>query len=156
MEKEGRSPPIVDALEQRRMRRRETRTSQTYKAFLKNLQRIGSMSEELAEQAAVSVLCALEQRLTRDEAADMEAQLPTRLTKLLYRCDRHLDSAPAKPRREEFIQMIADDLGMQPSEAEPVVRAVFTAVRDQISEGEVEDVIGQLPAEYRELWARPI
>jgi uncharacterized protein (DUF2267 family) len=153
---EGRRPRTQEELDQRRMQRHDSRTSQTYKAFLKNLQSIGSMNAEFAEQAAVSVLCVLEQRLTRDEAAHMEAQLPVKLTKLLSRCDRHLEASPVKLDREEFLQMIASDLGMQVSEVEPVIRAVFAAVREQISEGEVEDVIGQLPAQFRDLWQRPI
>lgn len=153
---EGRRPRTQEELDQRRMRRHDSRTSQTYKAFLKNLQSLGSMNAEFAEQAAISVLCALEQRLTRDEAAHMEAQLPVKLTKLLSRCDRHLAAPPVKLGREQFLQMIAGDLGMQTSEVEPVIRAVFAAVREQISEGEVEDVIGQLPTQFRDLWQRPI
>jgi uncharacterized protein (DUF2267 family) len=152
---EGRRPRTQEELDQRRMQRHDSRTSQTYKAFLKNLQSIGSMNAEFAEQAAISVLCALEQRLTRDEAAHMEAQLPVKLTKLLSRCDRHLGTPPVKLGRQEFVQMVAGDLGMQTSEVEPVIRAVFAAVREQISEGEVEDVLGQLPAELRDLWRRP-
>jgi uncharacterized protein (DUF2267 family) len=140
------------ALEQRRQQRRESRQSQTYKAFLKRLCEKGRYSEEIAEQSAVSVLCALEQRLMPEEARDMEAQLPMKLQNLLYRCEKHLGQAPQKFGREEFLAMVAEDLGMQSSETESVVRHVFDTLREQVSEGEIEQVIQQLPADLRELW----
>jgi uncharacterized protein (DUF2267 family) len=143
-------------LETRREMRRETRRSQTYKAFLKNLCAIGSMSEEEAEQAAVSVLCTLEQRMFGEEAAHLEAQLPAKLQELLVRCERHVGKPITKFGREKFIQMVADDLGADPTLAEQKIRAVFTAVRDQVSEGEIEDVINQLPSDLRDLWQRAI
>ena len=51
-------------LETRRQQRREARTQQTYRAFLKSVCAHGRMKEEFAEPAAVAVLCALERRLT--------------------------------------------------------------------------------------------
>src|SRR5690349_6641957 len=67
-------PPEV-----RRARRHEAHTSQTYAAFLKHLCERGGMSPSVAEKAAVSVLCAIEQRIFGEEARDMEAQLPRKL-----------------------------------------------------------------------------
>jgi uncharacterized protein (DUF2267 family) len=141
------------ALEERRRQRSESRTSSTYKAFLKELCRVGSMTEELAESAAASVLCALEQRLMGDESRHLESQLPLKLQKLLYRCARHeTGMPPRKFGQEELLAMVGEDLGMQPSEAEPVARAVFRVVAEHVSRGEIEDVIQQLPADLRELW----
>jgi len=143
-------------LETRREQRRETRRSQTYKAFLRNLAAIGSMNEEESERAAISVLCVLEQRLFGEEAAHLEAQLPAKLQELLVRCERHVGKPASKFGREGFIQMVSEDLGVDGIEAEKKIRAVFTAVREQVSEGEIEDVIGQLPADLRGLWQRAI
>jgi uncharacterized protein (DUF2267 family) len=139
-------------LQARREQRRETRRNQTYKAFLRNLMVIGSMNEEDAERAAISVLCVLEQRLFGEEAAHLEAQLPGKLQELLVRCERHMGKPATKFGREGFIQMVAQDLEVEPIEAERKIRAVFSAVRDQVSEGEIDDVIGQLPSDLRELW----
>jgi uncharacterized protein (DUF2267 family) len=143
-------------LQTRREQRSETRRNQTYKAFLRNLMVIGSMNEEEAERAAVSVLCVLEQRLFGEEAAHLEAQLPGKLQDLLIRCERHLGKPASKFGKDGFIQMVSEDLDVDSLEAERRIRAVFTAVRDQVSEGEIEDVIGQLPADMRELWHRTI
>lgn len=143
-------------LQAQREQRRETRRNQTFKAFLKNLMVIGSMNEEEAERAAVSVLCALEQRLFGEEAAHLEAQLPGKLQDLLLRCERHMGKPAHKFGREGFIKMVSEDLGLEAFEAEKRIRAVFSAVREQVSEGEIEDVIGQLPADLRDLWHRAI
>jgi len=135
-----------------REQRREARRSQTYKAFLDSLGTTGQMNEEDAERAAVSVLCVLEQRLFGQEAAHLEAQLPSKLRDLLVRCERHMGKPASKFGREDFIEMVSDDLGVDAFEAEKKIRAVFAAVREQVSEGEVEDLMGQLPADLRALW----
>jgi uncharacterized protein (DUF2267 family) len=143
-------------LDARRAQRRESRTSQTYAAFIKRLCERGGMSPAVAEQAAVTVLCALEQRIFGEEAKDLEAQLPQKLTELLQRCERHESGPPPRKfKRAEMLQMVGEELGLAPEAVEPVIRAVLAAIRDQVSEGEVEQVMKQLPADLRELW-RPV
>ena len=143
-------------LDIRRARRRESRTSQTYAAFIKHLCDRGGMSPSVAEKAAVSVLCAIEQRIFGEEARDMEAQLPQKLVDLLNRCERHESGPPPhKFGRVEMLQMVSEDLSLNPEAVEPIIRAVLDAIRDQISEGEVEQVMRQLPTDLRDLW-RPV
>jgi uncharacterized protein (DUF2267 family) len=143
-------------LEVRRAQRHEARTSQTYAAFIKHLCERGGMSPSVAEQAAVSVLCALEQRIFGEEAQDLEAQLPRKLTELLHRCERHESGPPPRKfGRAEMLAMVGEELSLMPAAVEPVIRAVLDAIRDQISEGEVEQVMNQLPADLRDLW-RPV
>lgn len=143
-------------LEVRRAQRRESRTSQTYAAFIKHLCERGGMSPSVAEQAAVSVLCAIEQRIFGEEARDFEAQLPQKLTALLVRCERHESGPPPRKfGREEMLRMVGEELSLAPEAVEPVIRAVLSALRDQVSEGEVEQVMKQLPHDLRDLW-RPV
>ncbi len=143
-------------LEVRRARRRESRTSQTYAAFIKHLCDRGGMSPAVAEKAAVSVLCALEQRIFGEEARDLEAQLPRKLTELLHRCERHESGPPSRKfGRAEMLLRVGEELGLAPEAVEPVIRAVLDAIRDQVSEGEVDQVVRQLPADLRDLW-RPV
>lgn len=140
-------------LEVRRARRHESRTSQTYAAFIKHLCERGGMSPSVAEQAAVSVLCAIEQRIFGEEAQDLEAQLPQKLTDLLVRCERHESGPPPRKfGRQEMLRMVGEDLSLAPEAVEPVIRAVLNAIRDQVSEGEVEQVMRQLPHDLRDLW----
>ena len=87
----------------------------------------------------------------------MEAQLPVNLRKLLFRCEGHeLDDAVDKMSRDDFLARVAEELNMQADEAEPIVRAVLAAVSDRIGEGGIEDVLAQLPKEFRDLFQRPI
>ncbi len=143
-------------IEVRRALRKESRASQTYAAFLKHLCDRGGMSPSVAQQAAVSVLCALEQRIYAEEAADLEAQLPRKLTELLHRCERHEEELPGKFGRGHLLRRVGEGLALNPDAVEPVVRAVLDAIRHQISVGGAEDVMGQLPEDLRDLWGRTI
>ncbi|NOK05500.1 DUF2267 domain-containing protein [Myxococcus xanthus] len=143
-------------IEVRRRLRHESRTSQTYAAFIKHLCERGGMSPAVAEKAAVSVLCALEQRILSEEASDLEDQLPRKLTMLLHRCEKHEEELPPKFHREHLLRRVGEDLSLHPDAVEPVVRAVMDAVRHQITEGESEDVMGQLPPDIRDLWTRTV
>jgi len=142
-------------LERRRAQRRESRASQTYADFLKQLSERGGMSPSVAEQAAAAVLCAIEERIMPEEAQDMTAQLPVKLTELLHRCERHEHGGPPRKfGKEEMLQRVGEDLALQPEAVEPVVRAVCNVLRSRLSEGEAEDVMNQLPEDLRALWRR--
>jgi len=135
-----------------RAQRSESRAAQTYAFFLKDLEAKG-LDRKLAEQAIQSVLCVMEQRLMSEEAAHMEAQLPRKVVGLLERCARHPDKPYWKFGRTEFLAMVSEDLGVDLKEAERITCAVLSTVREHISEGEAQDVLGQLPHELRTLWA---
>ncbi len=120
------------------------------------LRRVGTISEELAERAAVAVLCALERRILPEEARDLEAQLPANLRALIARCDTHAGVRPRALDRTEFVAMVADELGVPPDRAEHLILAVFHALRAPVSEGEARQVEGQLPSDLRALWERSI
>ena len=144
-------------VETRREMRRESRANQTYKNFLKYLMDMGDFSnEEQAEKAAVAVLCCLERRITRDEAEDLEAQLPMKLRELVQRCEAHEEAKPRRIGPEEFVTMVAEHIGADASQTVPIIREVASAVRAQISEGEWEDVMRQLPKSYEPRFAMPV
>lgn len=140
--------------EKHRTERSEQRRNQTFAAFMTYLRRVGSISEELAEKAAVAVLCSLERRIHPDEAKDLEAQLPAKLRDLVRRCDTHAGIRPHKIDRPEFVAMVAEELGVPADRAERLILAVFHALRAQVSEGEARQVEGQLPPDLRSLWER--
>lgn len=150
--REGEAP----SLEERRRMRSESRQSSTYKAFLKDLCAQGNFDEKSAEKAASSVLCLLEQRIMHDEAKDLNAQLPRKLQTLLQRCERHETLRPRDINREEFVKMVCEDLGSSREEAERSMRAVFQTLRQHVSEGEIEEVIGNLPRDLRPYWHQTV
>jgi uncharacterized protein (DUF2267 family) len=128
--------------------------SATYHAFLTDLIHIHPMPKERAEQAAVGVLWALEQRILHDEARNLEAQLPTRLVELLHSYPRATER-PIKFGELELVEWVANDLHVPVVEAEGIVRAVFKAVRRKITEGEANDVAAELPWDLALLWRHP-
>jgi uncharacterized protein (DUF2267 family) len=143
-------------LTQRRKQRHESRTSSTYKGFLKAVCAKTQLSEAAAEKAAIAVLCTLEQRITAGEAGDLNAQLPYKVQQLLHRCERHEGETGERFGRQEFMKRVGDEIGeADQAQLEGVVRGVFQAVRDQISDGEVGDVTAQLPQDLRDLWSAP-
>jgi uncharacterized protein (DUF2267 family) len=140
--------------EQRRLQRRESRVSQTWHNFLIDLRSATSLDAEAAADAAVSVLCRLEERITGDEARDLEAQLPVKLQQLLAEACGQVE-AIHKLNRYQFVASVALDLGIPDAEAEFLVHAVFATVRSHISEGEARDVQSQLPKDLQALWMQP-
>lgn len=134
-----------------RAQRSESRAAQTFAFFLRDLEHKG-LERKLAEQAIESVLCAMEQRLMVDEARHLEAQLPRKVVALLERCPRHKNRPYQKLNRTQLLGMVAEDLGMSLEQAERITCMVLSTVREHISEGEIEDILGQLPHEFHSLW----
>lgn len=137
---------------EQRAGRHEQHLAQTYARFLDALEERG-VHRDLAPKAIESVLCALEQRLVENESRHLEAQLPRKVQALLQRCPRHLGRPPLKLDRDGFLRVVGQDLGCDVDEAERLTRAVFSTVREHISEGEAEDVAIHLPQDLRTLWA---
>jgi uncharacterized protein (DUF2267 family) len=146
-------PPAT--LEERRQQRHESRTGSTYHAFLDDLCELGGLDAATAECAAVSVLCAFEQRVYGSEAKHLEAQLPLKLRELLVRCSLHEGKPAHKYGKQELFQKVADELNKDVTEVEPIVRAVIATVRAQVSEGEAEQFGNMLPKDLKELWYQP-
>ena len=142
--------PVTDAL---RAKRSESRQTNTYLRFLREVSAKGDLTLDEAEDAAASVLCLLDQRLTQAEAGDLNAQLPMKLRELLVRCARH-PGAPLRFDLAGLYEMVGEDLNMDPSETPPVVAAVLAVVKAQISAGEARDVASQLPRDIAAEWER--
>lgn len=101
-----------------------------------------------------TVLHALRDRLPPGEAAQLAAQLPL-LLKGVYFDGWRPSAAPAKIRdRQEFLDGIRATLESRMPTVNPdrITRAVFALLTEHVSEGEIEQVVGNLPAELRDLW----
>ena len=111
-----------------------------------------------AETATKIVFQLLHNRITPEEAADVEAQLPRDLAaiweggavwteRLLYRF-----TPRNKFNRREFIAEVEKQQDSLPTSGEQITRAVFYALQHQITPGEAEDIAAQLPMDVRALW----
>ena len=84
----------------------------------------------------------------------LAAQLPM-LLKGMYFDGWRPSATPVKIRdRQEFLDGIRETLRtrMPTADADRITRAVFELLTKHVSEGEIDQVIGSLPEELRELW----
>lgn len=135
-------------------KRHQSHIGSTYAAFIRHLCEVGKLEAGLAECAAVSVINALVHRIQPGEAKDLRAQLPRKLLELLPREDVSGPRRVMGKSREDFLRAVAEDLGKDVSEVEPLVRAVFQGLREHISEGEAADVESNLSKDLQDLWRR--
>lgn len=100
-----------------------------------------------------TVLHALRDRLTVEEALHLGAQLPM-LIRGFYFEGWNLKDKPHKERHiEDFLEHVTDAFKDDPSvNARQVTRAVFRVLAKHVSAGEIEDIKGILPKELKELW----
>jgi len=99
-----------------------------------------------------TVLHALRDRLTAEEAIQLGAQLPVLIRGSYYEGWK-LKRKPVKERHEEFLEHVKkpfkDDVTIDP---ERVTRAVFRVLDRRTSAGEINDVKHMLPKSLRKLW----
>jgi CBS domain-containing protein/uncharacterized protein (DUF2267 family) len=133
-------------------RRHEARRRQAYAKLIKHTLALTELdSAELAEHALLIVISAVLRRLTPPEAADFLAQMPRSLR------DYAISNVPSGPdlsiRREAIEAEVATLLDVSPERAARIVRHVGQAVSAGVSRGELNDVIGQLPSDMKEIFA---
>jgi uncharacterized protein (DUF2267 family) len=107
---------------------------------------------DLARRATAAVLHALRDRLTIDEADHVAAQLPAEL-KTVWGQGEMFGREPVKMHVEEFLERVMAEVGLPSTrEAQWMTLAVFAALKNQISPGEADDVLAQLPTDLKSLW----
>ncbi len=129
-------------------------TIQITNIWLKELMaKLGTEDRHRAYLALRSVLHALRDRLTVDEAAHLGAQLPM-LVRGIYFEGYHPAGKPLKERhKEEFLAHIREQFRKDPEvDPEAIARAVFGLLEEKITAGEIADVRNSMPKELRELW----
>jgi uncharacterized protein (DUF2267 family) len=118
-----------------------------YHEFLQAVeQETGIDDREEAERTAVTVLQALCDRLTGEEANDLLSQLPEPL-----KHEVAVSPSPAKIDANQFVSRTAHELEISPDEARARVRGVFAVIQRAVTPGEFHDVLVQLPSGYAEL-----
>ncbi len=100
-----------------------------------------------------SVLHALRDRLTVEEALDLGAQLPMLIRGFYYEGWKVAGKPLKERRRADFLAHIQQDFrNDERMDPEAIARAVFNVIARRVSIGEIEDIKQILPAELRELW----
>jgi len=112
----------------------------------------GRPSLDDAKRVTAVAFHALRDRLTPDEADQAAAQLPRPLKLLWWRGD--VDGRrPVKMHRREFYARVQREAGLASElEARQATIAVFAALKEQLSLGEADDILGQLPKDLKKVW----
>jgi uncharacterized protein (DUF2267 family) len=127
-----------------------------YASLLEALAREGLGQRREAVKAVEAVVCALARRTEEPEYQELRDLLPDPFRGRLVPCERHASAAPSPMRTpEDFVDVVADDLGRPADETEGLVRAVLAAVRAQLPDAEAEEVLERLPPELVPLWRLP-
>ncbi len=110
--------------------------------------------DDLSQGRAITaaVFHALRDRLTADEARQACAQLPRPL-KRVWNDGDYADRRPLRMHRTQFYTRVRY-AALLPSEraARDATLAVFGALKEQLSPGEADDVLAQLPKDLKEVW----
>lgn len=132
------------------------RTIQKTHAWLKSLTKVGFEDEAQAYQALRSVLHALRDRMNRNEAVHLGAQLPMLIRGFYYDGWRPDGAAVEMQDRSDFYQRVQKSLGTT-SNVDPVhaTDAVFKLLDRELTSGEIAHVKSQMPEDIRALWPRP-
>jgi len=122
-----------------------------------------AVEEEIAERTRLpegvtscdafsAVMCTLAQRVSGGEARELLLGLPATMRGLVERCARHRSEESDVFGREELLRRVAIHLRTEPAGAEPIVCAVFGAVKRVLPGKATFDIGSQLPVDLRELW----
>jgi uncharacterized protein (DUF2267 family) len=118
-----------------------------YRTFTTTAAQRAGMPEDKAEQVERATLWVLADRISGGEAKDLAAQLPGPLKDPLEHADE-----PAEPFDvDEFVRRVAQRAHVDEDEARLGAAATLITVREAVTPGEFDDIISQLPQEYREL-----
>ena len=112
----------------------------------------GQTSREAVKRGTAAVFHALRDRLTPEEADQAVAQLPREL-KLLWKEGEVARRKPLKIHRREFYDRIKREAVLKSTrEARFLTIGVFAALKAQLSPGEADDILAQLPRDLKEIW----
>lgn len=128
-------------------------TLQTTADWLDELnERLGRDDPQQAYRMLRAVLMTVRDRLTVEEATDFGAQLPMLIRGFYYEGWNPSKNPTGERDRESFVNRVAENLSSVDGDPEEVTRAVFQLVQNRITDGEVEDIKSNLPADVQALW----
>jgi CBS-domain-containing membrane protein/uncharacterized protein (DUF2267 family) len=130
--------------------RAKARAEASYERLLKMIaERANGLDPARCERALLLSVCMLCRRLTAGEAEHLIAQLPSRLWRELDKCT---DGPDRTVTREAIRAEVARVLGIEADHAGSVMAAVFDAVGEVVTPGQMAEVRGQLPDDMKPLF----
>lgn len=120
-----------------------------YDTFVDQVAQRTGTSSARAVELIQATLATLAERLTGGEVLDLAVQLPEPLRLPL----RPTPATEAAQRfgAAEFVARVALRAQVDESAARNVVGAVFTTIREAVTGGEFDELVVQLPRDYRDM-----
>jgi uncharacterized protein (DUF2267 family) len=132
------------------------KTLQTTNIWLNEIGETIGPDKQRCYHALRSVLFALRDRLTTEEAFHVSAQLPMLVRGIFWDGYRPAGKPAQIRSQDEFIANVMEHLGqIGPIDPEDCVRAVFRVLDRHLPGGEVEEVRGMLPEPIRNYFPGP-
>jgi uncharacterized protein (DUF2267 family) len=123
------------------------RTTVQFDDFIEAVAERADTSRGEAQALVRATLRTLAERISGGEAEDLRAQLPRELKGDLISPEENAQGFDV----DEFVRRVAERTGLDETDAGARVAAVLSVLRDAVSPGEFDDVIGQLGREFAEL-----
>lgn len=111
-----------------------------YRELIKQVQHYSGFSDSESETALRLFVEKLSARLTEEEREDFASQLPSDLQDIALSVE-----GTEKWSGSEFIKQFCEEEDIEEGRAKKQIHAVWEAIKDAISPGEVEDIRAQLP-----------
>ena len=120
----------------------------TYDDLLGRVAVGAGLEKDEANRVTRAFFQTLAKRLGNDEAREFATQLPAELQDTLAPTDPDVEQFST----DEFLQRVGEDAGIEPARVEQAAHAVWRAVHDAVSKGELGDVKSQLPDTFVKLF----
>jgi uncharacterized protein (DUF2267 family) len=120
-----------------------------YDEFIARVAENVGVSSAEAEKLTRATLETLAERISGGEARDLAAQLPLPLQNPLLPASEEAEGFSFK----EFVRRTAERAATDVGVAEIAVDAVLATLRDAVTPGEFDDVLSQLPQDFKRLGA---
>ena len=118
-----------------------------YEEFIARVAENVEVSEAEAGILVRATLATLAERISGGEAQDLAAQLPAPLDSAFVSAHENAEAFGF----EDFVQRTAERADADIETAERAVDAVFATIREAVTNGEFDDVLSQLPADFHRL-----
>jgi CBS domain-containing protein/uncharacterized protein (DUF2267 family) len=136
----------------RALMRAQARADATYNRLIMTIASAAALDRDRAERALLLGVCMLCRRLIPQEAQHLIAQLPSKMQPQLDQC---LDGPDRAVTSAAITDELARALGLDSERASAILQAVFEAVGNTVSAGQINEVRGQLPEEMKDLFPLP-
>lgn len=129
-----------------------TQAAQQAQQWVNELAADLNWSEPRAYHLFRSVLHALRDWLSPEEAADLSAQLPVLVRGIFFEDWRPQEGPACDRKKEDFVFRITRDLGDHMPDADTAIAAVFRLLDGHVSPGEIRQVRDSMKKSLRQLW----